>query len=235
MQTLIDQYKNNGNIHHFHILIGEKENCRTQLKDFCEKSLNCETHGNPSFMEREFDRMLIDDVKEVVHRSFIKTESGSKMIFCISFNGITRESQNALLKVIEEPSVETYFFIIAPRKDIFIPTVLSRAVLIEVDSVQNPDTESGENIVTDFAKEILSDKKTVAEKLKVVEIIVKKIKDKKIEREVAREVVKKIIIELERDAVKNSTALKSLQKIDDYLADTGASVKLLLEKAVLSI
>jgi predicted hydrolase (HD superfamily) len=80
----------------------------------------------------------------------------------------------------------------------------------------------------------LSDK-SVGEKLKVVDSLVKKIKDKKVEKGIAREIVKKIIIELEKDLVNNSDSLKTLQKIDDYLGDTSCSVKLLLERVVLSL
>jgi len=231
VKELIEQYKKTNTLHHFHILVGNRSASQQQLVDFCEKTLDCSTQGNPSFINMDADRLLIDDVKKIVSRSFIKTESGGKMIFCISFNDITRESQNALLKVIEEPSAETYFFLIAPRKDIFLPTVLSRAVMVEVDGT----TETDDSFVEEVVGDILDDKKDLGEKLKVVDTVVKKIKDKKIERGVAREIVKKIIIELDRDAVKNSTALRSLQKIDDYLGDTGASVKLLLERVVLSV
>jgi DNA polymerase-3 subunit delta' len=243
MQEIIDQYKTNGQIHHFHILIGDRFACQSQIENFCDNDFGCATVGNQLFIKRNFDRLLIDDAKEISKRSFMKTGEGNKMVFCVSFNDITREAQNALLKIIEEPSKETYFFLIAPRKDVFLPTVMSRAMVSEISGTA-PKSDSGdgsgrgegnENFADEVALEILSDKKTLGEKMKTVESLVKKIKDKKVEKGVAREIVKKIIIELEKDVVKNAGALKSLQKIDDYLGDTSASVKLLLEKVVLSL
>jgi DNA polymerase III delta prime subunit len=235
MQEIIQQYKNNVQIHHFHVLVGDRQASRRQLFDFCETDFNCPIHGNQFFMSEEFDRLLIDDAKSIANRSNIKTGKGQKMVFVISFNDVTREAQNALLKVIEEPSSETYFFLIAPRKDIFLPTVLSRAVVIENFESQSKSSDAGApNNPDEIANELLSDK-TVGQKLKDIEGLVKNIKDGKSEKGIAREIVKKMIVELEKDVKKNAVALKTLQKVDDYLGDTSASVKLLLEKVVLSL
>jgi DNA polymerase-3 subunit delta' len=228
MQEIINQYKNNGGIHHFHILIGDKQNSREEIINFCNTEFGCQTIGNQFFVDRDFDRLLIDDAKDISSRSIIKNTGDEKQVFCISFNDITREAQNSLLKIIEEPSKETYFFLISPRKDIFLPTVLSRAMVVEIES------ESSNDLINEISQDLLSDK-SVGEKLKVVDSLVKKIKDKKVEKGIAREIVKKIIIELEKDLVNNSDSLKTLQKIDDYLGDTSCSVKLLLERVVLSL
>jgi hypothetical protein len=48
----------------------------------------------------------------------------------LSFDRATTESQNALLKSIEEPQMGTYFFILVPSSDLLLPTVLSRAQII---------------------------------------------------------------------------------------------------------
>jgi hypothetical protein len=43
MQEIINQYKNNGGIHHFHILIGDKQNSREEIINFCNTEFGCQT------------------------------------------------------------------------------------------------------------------------------------------------------------------------------------------------
>lgn len=239
MNDFIEQYKKTGDLHHFYVLVGNRNDIRDGLGVFFEDELSCPTHANPLYIEKSCDRLLIDDVKKIVDRSFVKTEKGKKMVFCLSFNNATLEAQNALLKVIEEPSESTFFFLVVPRADTLIPTVLSRAFLINAVAGESGDGEgesvSGKNYSKQISLDLLNTKKDIGQKMKIVDGVIKKIKEKKIERGAVREIVKNIIIELEKDVGQNLVALKSLQKLDSYAADPGSSAKLLLEKVVLSI
>jgi DNA polymerase III delta prime subunit len=54
----------------------------------------------------------------------------AKKIFIISANSFTSEAQNALLKIFEEPAIDTVFFILISSAQFLLPTLLSRAVVI---------------------------------------------------------------------------------------------------------
>jgi DNA polymerase-3 subunit delta' len=74
------------------------------------------------------DDFLIDDAREVIREAYIAEEKIKTIILAAkSFN---EASQNALLKVLEEPPRNIVFIIISPSKSSLLPTVRSRMPLI---------------------------------------------------------------------------------------------------------
>ncbi|HXK39748.1 MAG TPA: hypothetical protein VJ837_02870, partial [Candidatus Paceibacterota bacterium] len=45
----------------------------------------------------------------------------------------TREAQNALLKMLEDPSPRTHFFLVTPHPELLLPTLRSRFAALEVE------------------------------------------------------------------------------------------------------
>ena len=76
--------------------------------------------------------ILVDDIKNITHHAYIASENEQYMILTIE--AINTISQNALLKILEEPPVNIYFLILARNKNIFLPTVLSRLMVIRLFS-----------------------------------------------------------------------------------------------------
>jgi len=74
--------------------------------------------------------LLMESVKEIMEEAYT-SESQAKYIV-IETKKIPHTTQNALLKVLEEPPKNIYFVIIVPSKSILLPTVLSR-LTVEVD------------------------------------------------------------------------------------------------------
>ena len=76
----------------------------------------------------ESDEFKVDNAKEVIAEAYISSVE-EKFIALIgrSFN---KESQNALLKVLEEPPHNIHFLIFVPYKNVLIPTIRSRMRLI---------------------------------------------------------------------------------------------------------
>ena len=70
------------------------------------------------------DNFLIEDAHELISHSYISSETDRFMI--VSFKTINNVSQNALLKLFEEPPKNVIFILIAPSKSIFLPTIKSR-------------------------------------------------------------------------------------------------------------
>jgi len=82
------------------------------------------------------DDFLIDDAREVIKEAYIAEEKTKTLILAAkSFN---EASQNALLKVLEEPPRNIDFVLIAQSKSSLLPTVRSRMPLVSRQSQKEP-------------------------------------------------------------------------------------------------
>lgn len=66
----------------------------------------------------------IDDAREVIAQSYLASDRERFII--LSAPSYSVESQNALLKILEEPPQNVHFVLIAPSKNALLPTILSR-------------------------------------------------------------------------------------------------------------
>ena len=76
------------------------------------------------------EKILLDDVKIISDEIFIST--GSEKYIIIETNEIATITQNALLKMFEEPPSNVYFLIIVPSKSILLSTIRSRFPIFEL-------------------------------------------------------------------------------------------------------
>ena len=79
-----------------------------------------------------------------------KSLDGGKKIFVISTNSITREAQNSLLKIFEEPTEGTHFFLILSSSRILIPTLKSRLHVIPSISSKGENENEKEDIAAEL-------------------------------------------------------------------------------------
>lgn len=75
--------------------------------------------------EQEFK---IDNAREVIAHAYIACSQVKTLILCAPKYRI--EAQNALLKILEEPPINTQFIMIAPSKNALLPTIISRLRII---------------------------------------------------------------------------------------------------------
>lgn len=79
-----------------------------------------------NFIREDF---LIEDAKAAVNEAYISEEQVKYIVMgAKSFNAV---SQNALLKVLEEPPRNIEFILISPSKSVFLPTIRSRLPIIK--------------------------------------------------------------------------------------------------------
>jgi len=82
-----------------------------------------------SYIREDF---LIEDAKAAMAEAYISEERTKYLILgAKSFNAV---SQNALLKVLEEPPSNIVFILIATSKSIFLPTIRSRMPMVQQQS-----------------------------------------------------------------------------------------------------
>ena len=75
------------------------------------------------------ENILLDDVKKIIRHAFLKVDYTQYIVLPVL--SIGQESQNALLKLLEEPPSNNFFLLLAPSKNIFLPTILSRLILVK--------------------------------------------------------------------------------------------------------
>ena len=106
-------------MHHANLLIGSIDWARTLIP-----KENQET--SPDVSMYVYDRMSIAEVRKLIHEAGMRPVERSYRVFIISCTSILGEAQNALLKLFEEPNAHTIFYLVVPRVDILLPTLLSR-------------------------------------------------------------------------------------------------------------
>jgi DNA polymerase-3 subunit delta' len=213
--------------HHAHVLEGEKGNIVPDLFKFLKKELDVDVKNNPDFSYQEFETFTIDDGRDLQERHGRKAITGKK-IFVIVTRFIVLEAQNALLKIFEEPSVDTHFFLIMPNASILIPTLRSR---VEVVRHSELDKEKGSELKT-LAKKFIS--ASPAQRIVIVkEIVEEKDKGKAIDFVTALEEVLAPKLKSAPDGY--AGALTEILMVKKYLHDRAPSVKLLLEHLCLSV
>ena len=78
--------------------------------------------NNLRFIER--DEILLDDAKEAVREAYIAEKNLKIIVLKGDKFGI--EAQNSLLLILEESPKNIAFILVAPAKNIFLPTICSR-------------------------------------------------------------------------------------------------------------
>ncbi|WP_260604730.1 DNA polymerase III subunit delta' [Campylobacter sp. MIT 99-7217] len=99
------------------------------------------------------DEFLIDDAREVQKESYI-AETDEKIIIIMA-NSFRVEAQNFLLKLFEEPPKNIKFLLVAPSKNLLLPTVRSRFIC-EVQKLKKEEKKLDLNIQNLDLKEILN-------------------------------------------------------------------------------
>lgn len=88
----------------------------------------------------------IGEIRKLQEKLFLKPiQSETKAVILEAFLGMTADSQNAFLKVLEEPPADTIIMILALSLDFVLPTVISRCSLINLDQVKKINEEEISN------------------------------------------------------------------------------------------
>lgn len=222
-------------LHHAYCFEGEHEDVLNALFKFLEGDLKFKTKGNPDFYSVNFDTLGIDEGRSINESQSRRAVSATRRIFVISANFITKEAQNSLLKMFEEPSGGSVFFLIISSVNILIPTLRSRMMMVRLghSAISNNSASGTLFDAKDFIR------LSIAERLTVV----KKITDKIADEEASRSVAVDFLNDLEREFLnksntpdakkKNLFVFNEIDKCRNYAGDRSPSVKILLEHIAL--
>ena len=101
---------------------------------------------------------LKDDVKKVVADAYLTPNEANKKVYILSeIHQMTEESQNLLLKILEEPPHYTAFLLTSQTANAVIGTVLSRVVRLRLGKTEEAQySEKAVNVVAELSKAISS-------------------------------------------------------------------------------
>ncbi len=234
LREIINQ-KNN--LHHAYLIEGDYKEIFPQIIRFLENDLNFITKSNPDFWYGKFETFGIGDGRKInelqsrkafSEKEFDKKETNKK-IFVIKTDFITREAQNSLLKMFEEPTPNTHFFIIMNSSEFLLPTLKSRLMLVKPYS-QNSSGEEIKKFTADFVEASLSERLKMVKKFfgsLTPKILADKIGAISFLNELEKQLRKQKNIKNIKE--KDLIIFEEIIKCRSYLNDRSPSVKMLLE------
>lgn len=172
------------------------------------------------FVETTFP---IDRARALIDLASRKSEERGQ-VFIVAFDSILHEAQNSLLKLLEEPTPNTYLFVVTPNPHLLFPTVKSRlaASPFEFETKEaNEATEARIFFASDPGKRL--------------ELVKQLIDDR--DRIGTERFLRALVIELEKSREKFSNAAAwaheahEASKLQSYAGDPASSPKMLLEHA----
>ncbi len=135
--------------------------CSEGKSDYCGKCtscIQCDSNNQPDikWISHEKPNTIgVEDVREqLVGDMQIKPYSSPYKIYIIDeANKLTVQAQNAILKTIEEPPAYGIIILLTTNADLFLPTILSRCIKLEVKPVKVKQVEeylAGELDISDY-------------------------------------------------------------------------------------
>lgn len=118
-----------------YLIIGELESAveeikKTLIKQFGDSFISA---SNPDFSHRRISTWGVEDSRELKAFQSYRPINYPAKVFLLIADTITSEAQNALLKTLEEPSYDTHFFIFTKRLETFLPTIISRCRVVDLN------------------------------------------------------------------------------------------------------
>jgi DNA polymerase III delta prime subunit len=180
--------------------------------------------ANPDFYLEHYQTFGIGEsraLKEMDSRSAVN----DKKVFVLSFDSITSEAQNSLLKTLEEPLGGSVYFLCVNKEEIILPTLKSRMMILEFPAVLD-DTAEAETFLEMSADEKLDFVHKFSDDIK---------KDRKNKKDAID-----FLNSIERVLYENKeqyspTLLKKVLELKSYAENKGSSVKMIMETLSLLI
>lgn len=128
------------------------------------KKVELLSHADVILYPKNKKNILVDDVKNLIEDvSLTPVESDKKIYIFNNFSSANTQSQNKLLKILEEPPKNVYIFLCVTNINKVLPTILSRCKKIRLEALTDCEiktclpTESGlteeqASLILDFSQ-----------------------------------------------------------------------------------
>lgn len=212
--------------HHAYCISGGEDIIEV-LSSLFKEDFGIKTQGNPDFWVLEKENFGIDESRALKERSAMVPVYGKKIIL-VSFGSATREAQNSLLKLFEDPTPDTHFFLLISDFSNLLPTLLSRLQILKI-----PETVEGKNEQSFLKKDIPG-------RMKIIEKLISDFKEERIKKGAIRTFLNNIEREVHIQIKKGKMdemkkAGEEIIKMRSFIDIPSASVKMILENLTLSL
>ncbi len=223
-------------LYHSYVIEGDPETTGALLLSFLEKKGEIE-NNSPDVLCQNYESFTINDSSGIKnwHSNIGVTEGKKICILATKF--INREAEQSLLKIIEEPAVNTHIFIIVPDTSVLLETIISRVHVVKIKDTDNINLEIKKEVLVFMSA-------SPSERINSISLIVKNNKNEDSSGQL-RFYATLFINEIEyifyqkfkknRNDENIKFILKELQKSREYLSTPGAAVKMILEHLALVI
>lgn len=111
-------------MHHANLLVGTREWARTCIPTQSEVA-------HPDVYVLEIDKMTLAHARELIRVAPLMPVLNTERICTVFCESLLPEAQNALLKIFEEPSAHTVFYMVVPHERVLLRTLRSRFFIIK--------------------------------------------------------------------------------------------------------
>ncbi len=115
----------------------------------CEQCLNCQKSNlllHPDLIvypQNKKDVILVEDVKNLIENAYIKPFEAEKKVFVFkNFSSANIQSQNKLLKILEEPPKNVYMLLCVKNINKVLPTIISRCQKVKLNSLSDDEIKT---------------------------------------------------------------------------------------------
>ncbi len=230
MKQIRDTYRKTGRLHHAYGILGDKEKAKEEIQAFLTKELKFPTTKNPDFWQSEHNVFKIGDSRVLNEAHLNRPVKHGRKVFVVYANFITKDAQNSLLKIFEEPTPDTVFFLVLPEATDLLVTLKSRLIF----------GKGGGDDAASQAEAFLG--ANAGKRLAMVAKIVKDMKDEKINKSDAIKFIKNLekVIKHNHKSKKTHSGkdesllvIEDLEKAVSYASDESPSIKVILEHLAL--
>ncbi len=215
-------------LHHAYLIEG-REDAVAAARLFILEKLGIALSANPDLFDIAYETFGIDEAREIKGVSSRKS-IGERKAILISADILTREAQNALLKIFEDPTPNTHFFLVTPYPRALLSTLRSRMELFVVKPKETSSEKREEEILAEKARE-----GSVQERFAITDGLINgedKMRTIRFLEALSLLLSKELRVIPTKDT---QSAFLAVTKAASYARDRGASTKMLLEYAVLSL
>ncbi|MFM7621294.1 MAG: AAA family ATPase [Alphaproteobacteria bacterium] len=204
-----NSYKNN-KLHHANLIFGKKGIGKaTFVNELCKEFLLCKSEIHPDLKIitclEDKKEISVEQIRQVIEFAYqTSASSANKFIIIDSACELNKNSSNALLKLLEEPLANNYFFLIAHNLNKVIPTLRSRCNLVKIDELNNNQfnqiLEDNKLVYTDHNQQFLAmicDNSIALalnfadDFIKVYQLLINSVLDQKISEELLKKISEK--------------------------------------------
>ena len=122
--------------HHAHLVVGERGQVLPAVLDLVAEVIGTTDAIHADKFTWEGKSFSVEDSRTLKEWQAL-IPVGKAKVAVIACETMTESAAQALLKVVEEPAVGVYFFIIVPNEAVLIPTLLSRLIQLKLESGAN--------------------------------------------------------------------------------------------------